>query len=94
MKKRIADMTAQDKAAFMLAFRCGIEKQGQSWPDMKAKIQNDIDATFDDERFLKMSPDFMIDAAYARKEFKEKPEMVDYLLWTLKFTTHSDVAEW
>ena len=94
MKKRIDDMTAQDKDAFMLEFRRSIEKQGLSWPGMKAKIQNDIDATFDDEKFLKMSPDFMIDAAYARKEFKEKPELVDYLLWTLKFTTHSNVVEW
>ena len=94
MQKRISDMTPADKAAFMLAFRRDIERRGHSWPDMKTKIQEEIDATFDDEKFLKLSPDFMIDAAYARKEFKEKPEMIDYLLWELKFVTHSDIVEW
>ena len=76
MIKRISDMTPADKAVFMLEFQHCIEKRGLSWQDMKAKLQNEIDATFDDEKFLKMSPDFMIDAAYARKEFKEKPEIV------------------
>ena len=50
---------------------------------------------FDDERFVKMSPDDQIDAAFARKEFgKEKPSLVDFLLWSWKFVTHSDVVEW
>jgi len=59
------------------------------------KNQDNIDATFDDERFVKMSPDDQIDAAFARKEFgKEKPSLVDFLLWSGKFVTHSDVVEW
>ena len=52
-------------------------------------------ATFDDEKFVKMDPDSRIDAAYARKEFGDKkPELVDYLLWTLKFVTKSEYVEW
>ena len=94
MQKRISDMTPADKASFQLAFRRDLESRGRSWREIEAKIQDEIDATFDDEKLLKMSPDFMIDAAYARKEFKEKPELVDYLLWELKFVTHSDVVEW
>jgi len=40
-----------------------------------------------------MDPDFRIDAAYARKEFGDKkPSLVDYLLWHLKFATHSGVV--
>lgn len=41
-----------------------------------------------------MDPDSRIDAAFCRKEFNKKPELVDYLLWSLKFVTHSDVVEW
>ena len=58
-------------------------------------IQAEIDATFDDAQFVKMDPDSRIDAAYARKEFGDKkPSLVDYMLWTAKFVTHSDVIEW
>ena len=46
-------------------------------------------------QFVKMDPDSRIDAAYARKEFGDKkPSLVDYMLWTAKFVTHSDVVEW
>jgi len=42
-----------------------------------------------------MDPDFRIDAAYARKEFGDKkPELIDYLLWTIRFVTKSDYVEW
>ena len=42
-----------------------------------------------------MDPDYRIDAAYARKEFGDKkPELVDYLLWMLKFVTHSEYVDW
>ena len=58
-------------------------------------IQAEIDATFDDAQFVKMDPDSRIDAAYARKEFGDKkPSLVDYMLWTAEFVTHSDVIEW
>ena len=62
---------------------------------MEARVQVEIDNTFDDEKFVKMDPDSRIDAAYARKEFGDKkPELVDYLLWTLKFVTKSEYVEW
>lgn len=96
MKKRIADMTPADKASFLEATkRAMLLEQGIEWSTMEKKIQDTIDATFDDERFVKMAPDDQIDAAFARKEFgKNKPEMIDYMLWSLKFVTHSDVVEW
>lgn len=48
------------------------------------------------QEFAKMSPDFAIDAAYARKEFGpgNKPSLVDYLLWMAEFVTKSDMVEW
>ena len=50
--------------------------------------------TFDDEKFVRIDPDFRINAAYARKEFRDqKPELVDYLLWMLKFITKSEYVE-
>lgn len=50
---------------------------------------------FDDERFAKMSPDDQIDAAYARKESgKNKPELIDFILWSLKLVTYSNAVEW
>ena len=58
------------------------------------KMQAEIDATFDDEKFAKMDPDAAIDAAYARKEFKGvKPSLIDYMLWSMKFVTKSEYVE-
>ena len=96
MRKRISDMTPADKASFLEATkRAMLLEQGMPWEVIEQKIQADIDATFDDEKFLKMDPDFRIDAAYARKEFGDKkPDLVDYMLWSLKFVTHSDMVEW
>lgn len=88
-------MTPHDKAAFLESTKRTIEKeQGVPWSWMESRIQAEIDATFDDELFARMDPDSRIDAAFCRKEFKEKPELVDYLLWMGKFVTHSDVVEW
>ena len=89
-------MTLSDKAAFLEQTKTAMEKeQGVSWSWMEQRIQADIDATFDDEQFDKMDADRRIDAAFCRKEFGDrKPEVVDYLLWSLKFVTHSDVVEW
>lgn len=95
-KMRISEMTAADKASFLEASKRATEvEQGIPWPLMEKRMLDEIDATFDDERFAKMDPDFAIDAAYARKEFgKQKPELVDYMLWMLKFVTKSDIVEW
>ena len=89
-------MTPADKAAFLEATKKAMWlEHGVRWEDMEKKIQDHIDAAFDDKRFVKMDPDDQIDAAYARKEFgKNKPELVDFMLWSAKFVTHSDVVEW
>ena len=96
MRKRISEMTAADKAEFLEKTKqATVNEQGVPWEFMEAKILEDIENTFDDEKFVKMDPDFRIDAAYARKEFGDKkPELVDYLLWMLKFVTHSDYVDW
>ena len=96
MRKKISEMTKKEKAAFLAAtIRSTEEEQGVSWTWMEALVQAEIDNTFDDEKFVKMDPDSRIDAAYARKEFGDKkPELVDYLLWTLKFVTKSEYVEW
>lgn len=67
---------------------------------MEAKLREDIDNTFDDEKFAKMSTsgamkgDVGIDAAYARKEFGDKkPELVDYMLWMIKFVSKSEYVD-
>ena len=89
-------MTEADKASFLEKTKEAMEKeQGIPWKVIEPKILNDIEQTFDDEKFIKMDPDFRIDAAHARKEFGDKkPEVVDYLLWTVKFVSHSDIVEW
>ena len=96
MHKKISEMTAADKAEFLEKFKIAmINEQGVPWEIMEPKILEDIENTFDDEKFVKMDPEFRIDAAYARKEFGDKkPELVDYLLWSLKFVTHSEYVDW
>ncbi len=96
MHKKISEMTAADKAEFLEKVKIAmINEQGVPWEVMEPKILEDIENTFDDEKFVKMDPEFRIDAAYARKEFGDKkPELVDYLLWSLKFVTHSEYVDW
>jgi len=96
LRKHISEMTPADKASFLeTTKRALLLEQGVPWEVIEPKIQADIDATFDDAQFVKMDPDSRIDAAYARKEFGDKkPSLVDYMLWTAKFVTHSDVIEW
>ena len=96
MHKKISEMTAADKAEFLERTKLAmINEQGIPWEFMEAKILEEIENTFDDRKFVKMDPDLRIDAAYARKEFGDKkPELVDYLLWSLKFVTHSEYVDW
>lgn len=96
MRKKISEMTAKDKAEFLERVKIEmIIEQGVPWEDIEPKILEDIDNAFDDEKFLKMDPDFRLDAAYAREAFGDKkPELVDYMLWVLKFITKSDYVEW
>ena len=96
MRKKISEMTVKDKADFLEQTKMAmIREKGVPWEIIEPKILEDIDNTFDDNKFVRMDPDFRIDAAYARKEFGDKkPELVDYLLWALKFATRSEYAEW
>lgn len=89
-------MTPADKAEFLeKTKKAVIEEQGVPWEFIEAKFLEEIENTFNDERFLKMDPDSRIDAAYARKEFgDQKPALIDYMLWTLKFATKSEYVEW
>lgn len=89
-------MTEQDKAEFLERVKLEmLLRYGTSWEEMEGKIKNEIDNTFDDEKFAKMDPEHCIDAAYARKEFgKKKPSVVDYMLWSTKFVTHSEYLDW
>ena len=96
MRKKISEMTAKDKAEFLeRTKKAMLNEQGVPWEVIEPKILEDIDNAFDDEKFVKMDPDFRIDAAFARKEFGDKkPDLVDYMLWTLKFVTKSEYVEW
>lgn len=41
-----------------------------------------------------MNPEMAVDAAYARRHFgKQKPELVDYLIWMADFVTGSGYIE-
>lgn len=95
MVKKISEMTAADKEEFMEQTRQAMQREhGVPWEYIEAKIIEDLENTFDDEKFVRMDPDFRIDAAYARKEFgDQKPELVDYLLWIAKFVTKSEYVD-
>ena len=96
MRKRISDMTPADKEQFLQQTKeAMIREQGIPWEFIEAKMLEDIDNIFDNEKFAEMDPDFRIDAAFARKEFGDKkPELVDYMLWMIKFTTKSEYVNW
>ena len=96
MRKKITEMTAADKVEFLEKTKqATISERGIPWEFVETKLLEDIDNTFDDEKFVKMDPDFRIDAAYARKEFGDKkPELVDYILWMVKSVTHSEYVDW
>lgn len=83
MIKKISELTAEDKAEFLKKTKQAfIREQGIPWEIVEAKMIEELENTFDDEKFVKMNPDAQIDAAYARKAFgNKKPELVDYMLW-------------
>jgi len=94
MIKSIQDLTKEDKERYFDAIKKDIEKMGTPWKVMEKRIQDDLDQMFDDEAFLKMDPDFQIDAVLCRKEFgKNKPSIIDYMLWSGKLVTGSEYVE-
>jgi len=96
MRKKISEMTLEDKSEFLKHTKEAIlREQGIPWDHIESTIIEDIENTFDDEKFAKMDPAFQIDAASARKELRyKKPELVDYMLWSLQFVTKSEYVEW
>lgn len=88
-------MTAEDKAVFFENTKqVFIREHGIPWEFVDAKMIEEIENTFDDQKFVKMDPDAQIDATYARKAFgNKKPELVDYMLWMTKFVTKSEYVE-
>lgn len=95
MIKKISELTEADKVLFLEKTKQAmLEEYGIPWEFIEARFIEEIENTFDDEKFLKMDADARIDAAYARKEFgDQKPELVDYLLWQAKFVVKADYVE-
>ena len=95
MLKKISELNEQEKEQFLEATKKAMKREhGVDWAFIEKKMQDEIDAAFDDEKFAKMDPDAAIDAAYARKEFKGvKPSLIDYMLWSVKFVTKSEYVE-
>ena len=95
MIKKISELTAKEKERFLNATIKDYERNfHMPWSQIEPTILKDIDDTFDDQAFLKMSPDFQIDTVLCRKEFgNKKPSLVDYILWAGKFVTKSEYVE-
>ncbi len=94
MIKRIQDLTKEDKERWFAGIKEALStNHGVPWAEVETKIQKDIDDAFDDEAFSKMDPEFAIDAAYLRRDFDKKPNIVDYLLWSGKLVTNSDYVD-
>ncbi len=93
MIKRICELTEADKKSYLENVKRKIETSlGAPWKVYEEKMLADLDAAFDDEKFCKMDPEFAVDAAYLRRDFKmKKPSLVDYLLWMGQFVTKSDL---
>ena len=64
------------------------------WAMIEMGIRLFLDNTFDDKLFLKMSDDEKIDDLHCREEFgSKKPSVIDYILWSGKYVTHSEYVE-
>ena len=96
MIKKISEMTAADKTAFLESVKKSmLSEYGILWEVMEKKILQDIEDSFDDAKFVKMDPEFRVDAALARRRFHDKkPELVDYMLWSAEYATGSEYVEW
>ena len=59
MIKKISEMTEADEQKYLEGCKKALGKdQGISWPVIEKRMLDEIDATFDDEKFFKMDPDF------------------------------------
>lgn len=94
MIKHYKDLTPSDKARIMNKTKWEIENiHNVPWSEMERKMQAFLDAAYDDKLLPKMSPDDLIDAGFCRKEFKTKPDMIDFLIWHGLFVAHNDFVD-
>ncbi len=95
MIKKISELTENEKQRFLLGVRREYENSyGIPWSVVEQQAQVFLNQAFDDSLYHKMSPDNQIDAAYCRKAFNNRrPSLVDYMIWTAAFATHSDYIE-
>ena len=95
MIKKISELTEQDKEKFLKNVKKSMAlEQGTPWELMETMIQAELDTVFDEGGCYQNNPNFAKDAELLRKEFgKNKPSIVDYMLWSSKFVTHSEYVE-
>ena len=95
MIKKISELTEQDKERFLEHVKKSMAlEQGIPWDMMEPMIQSELDAVFDYYSCYRNDPAFAKDAELMRKEFgKNKPSIIDYMLWSTKFVTKSEYVE-
>ena len=95
MVKKISELTEQDKEKFLKNVKKSMAlEQGIPWAMMEPMIQAELDAVFDENSCYKNDPAFAKDAELMRKEFgKNKPSIVDCMLWSGKYVTHSEYVD-
>ncbi len=102
MIKRTKDMTGIDKSIFFKKTKRALfDLNGIPWPEMEAKIMEDMDAAFDDDLYESLkreNPEMAMDAKRAREYFKwdkehKRPALVDYMLWMVQAVTASEWVE-
>lgn len=95
MIKNIHDLTESDKRKFYEAAKDRYKRTYDvPWEVIEAGMRTFIDSAFDDDLFVKMSPDDQIDASYCRKAFgNKKPSIYDFAVWQAAFVSHSEYVE-
>ena len=73
MIKIIRDLTESDKRKIYEAAKAAYKRTYDvPWEVIESGMRTFIDSAFDDDLFVKMSPDEQIDASYCRKAFGNK----------------------
>lgn len=94
MIKHYKELTIEDKKKVYIATKQIFEATYNiPWASIEPKIHKFIDDAFDDEKFPKMSSDDQVDAAYCRREFKTKPSIEDYMIWSARFVAQTEYVE-
>ena len=93
MHKKISEMADADKAEFLEPKTSLLKNHGILWEVMEAKVIQEIEDTFDDEKFVKWTPIPVSNSLCQEGVRDRKLASVDYLLWMLKFVTGSDYVD-